>query len=686
GLVGGLLIIGIAFAITAATALCLSSVTTNIRIGAGGAYSVISQSLGIEVGGSVGVPLYLSQVLATVMYIFGFREGWRWIFEQHPPLLVDLGLFLVIFAIAYKSAGLAFKIQYVIGAVIAGALISVGVAAATGSMEYEPQMWGQAAEGASGALFSGEFWSVFAVFFPAATGIMAGANMSGELEDPRKSIPRGTLAAIAVSFVIYVVLAIWLAQSASPEDLRENYTIMIDKAFWGPAVLGGLLAATFSSALASMVGAPRILQALASHELIPGGEYLSKTTSRGEPRNAMLITGGLVFAALLLRDLNVVAPFITMFFLITYGMINGVVLIEQSLGLVSFRPQLKVPPMVPLFGLAGCLFAMFVINATVSLVALALVIGFYAVLIRQHLQSPFADVRSGLFVAIAQWAAQKTSELPTAQERAWKPSLLVPVQDSLELRGIHRFLQDLLWPSGYVELMGMVVDEPRDELEPALRELASDFEQSNIHARWTILDSANTTEAFVVGMEALQGAFFRPNICFLRVPHTAEDEERFCYYIKKARENDLGVIVFGQHPKARMGSRKLVNLWVHDDSPDMELVLRRSHLNLAILIAYMVVQNWEGRLNLVSCVAPERDVDEVREEIARLVDLARLPGPKIHLLEGSFKERLVDAPRADLNILGLSDPPDFELMRRTVEETRSSCVFVADSGQESALA
>ncbi|MFP4596830.1 MAG: Na-K-Cl cotransporter [Persicimonas sp.] len=684
GLLGGMLIIVIAFAITAATGLSLSSVTTNIRIGAGGAYSVISQSLGIEVGGAVGVPLYLSQVLATTMYIFGFREGWLWIFPEHPSLAVDAVLFLVLFGIAYKSAGLAFKIQYFIAAIIAGSLVSVGLAAATGSMQYEPQLW--MAEEAGTALLETDFWVVFAVFFPAATGIMAGANMSGELKDPRKSIPIGTMSAIGVSFVIYVALAYWLARSATPAELQENYTIMIDRAFWGPAVLGGLLAATFSSALASLVGAPRILQALAAHGLIPDGDYLSETTDDYEPRNAMLITGGLVLLGLLLRDLNIVAPFITMFFLITYAMINAVVLIEGSLGLVSFRPQLKVPRIVPLVGVLGCLFAMFIINATVSLVALALVIGFYTLLIRQHLKSPFADVRSGLFVAMAQWAAQKTSDLPVAQERAWKPNLLVPVSDSLELRGTQRFIQDLVWPSGYVELMGMTAYEPEDMLEPTLREVALDFQQAGIHTRWTILDTDNVTEGFVLGMEALQGSFFRPNIVYSVLPETPDEEKRLEYFAKKAQDNELGMIVFGQHIKARMGSRKTINLWVHDRSPDMELVLRRSHLNLAILIAYMVTRNWDGRLNLVSCIEPDRDPDQVREEIDRLVNLARLPEPKIHLLEESFEDGLAKAPRADLNILGLSDPPDFELMRRAVTKTRSSCVFVADSGQESALA
>ncbi|MFP4184715.1 MAG: amino acid permease [Thermoplasmata archaeon] len=159
------------------------------------------------------------------------------------------------------------------------------------------------------------FWIVFAVFFPAATGIMAGANMSGELKDPRNSIPLGTLSAILVSLVIYMMLAYWFAGLASPAELVSNFTIMIDRAFFGPLVLGGLLAATFSSALNSMVGASRILQAMSTHHILPGNKWLSKKSGSGEPKNAILFTALIVSLGLLTRDLNTIAPLITMFFL-----------------------------------------------------------------------------------------------------------------------------------------------------------------------------------------------------------------------------------------------------------------------------------------------------------------------------------------------------------------------------------
>ncbi|MFB6374026.1 MAG: Na-K-Cl cotransporter, partial [Bradymonadaceae bacterium] len=145
GLLGGLLIILLAFGITAATGLAMSSLTTNIRIGAGGAYAIIAQSLGLEVGGSLGIPRYISQALAVTMYIFGFREGWLYIFPEHSALVVDLTLFGVLFTIAFISARAAIRVQYLIMAIIVGSLISVAVAAYQGSMQYSldaVDLWG----------------------------------------------------------------------------------------------------------------------------------------------------------------------------------------------------------------------------------------------------------------------------------------------------------------------------------------------------------------------------------------------------------------------------------------------------------------------------------------------------------------------------------------------------------------
>ncbi|MDX1568774.1 MAG: amino acid permease, partial [Longimicrobiales bacterium] len=523
GLGGGMLIILLAFGITGATALSMSTFVTNIRVGPGGAFSMISQSLGLEAGGAIGAPLYVAQALAVVMYIFGFREGWMWAAGEWgipslPPIGIDLALFAVIFGITFISTGLAFRIQYLILAIIIGSLISVAIAAVQGPMDNPIVWWGDFAGSPETGLTGITFWGVFAVFFPASTGIMAGANMSGELKDPRRAIPAGTLGAIGVSLVVYLVLAYWLMRAAPVDELVQNYTVMIDQAFWGPAVLGGLLAATFSSALASFVGAPRILEALGGHNIVPWSEWFARRTSGGEPRNATYITAAIVLAAIMLRDLNAIAPLVTMIFLLTYSTINLVVAVEQSLRLISFRPLMHVPKIVPIIGLVGCLFAMFIINPTFSLVAVAVVTAIYFVLMKRRLTAPTGDVRSGLFTALAEWAAKQVKLSQGVAERAWKPNILMPVEDPHRLRGAFELVEDLAYPMGSVKLLGIAPEDGRENLQKRLIDTQQALMDGGVFTSSTVMEGDLFPDDVRQGMQALSGSFFRPNLLLIELP------------------------------------------------------------------------------------------------------------------------------------------------------------------------
>lgn len=396
GLLGAIGIILLAHVITISTGLAVSSMATNIRVGAGGAFSIISQSLGLEVGGSISVPLYLAQAISTTLYVFAFSEGWLRIFPTHPEVVVVLAALAIVFGIAFISAQFAMRIQFIILAIVGLSLFSILLGsfptARQPGMVVNPVLFGSYPDGG--------FWAVFAVFFPAVTGIMAGISLSGSLKNPRKSIPIGTISAIFMAMVIYLALAYWLSRVATVEELLTNNTIMVDKAYWSWAVLAGLLGATFSSALGSLLAAPRVMQALGQQHILPRGEYFAVESS-GEPRRALFATGLMALAStvfgLLAGGLNSIAPLITMFFLITYFMLNAVVLIEQQLNMVSFRPTFKIPLVVPLVGALGCLFVMFLINAIFSVVAIIVVLAIYQFLGRRQLRAPWEDVRSGLF-------------------------------------------------------------------------------------------------------------------------------------------------------------------------------------------------------------------------------------------------------------------------------------------------
>ncbi|WP_406657800.1 amino acid permease [Methanolobus sp. ZRKC2] len=686
GLLGAWLIILLSFSITLATGLSLSSITTNIRIGAGGAFSIISQSLGLEVGGSIGIPLYLSQTLAVAMYIFGFRAGWLWIFPDHPAIVVDFLSFAILFIVAYISASLAFRIQYVILAIIISSFISIIWAAYLGSMQ-EPITWWGSFPGSPENDFSGiGFWGVFAVFFPAATGIMAGANMSGELKNPRRSIPVGTLSAIGISFVIYMLLAFWLATSASTEELVSDYTIMLEKAAWGQLIVAGLLGATFSSALSSIVGAPRILQALGNHQILPASDWFAKRAKNGEPRNAMIFTGIIVFLALLLRDLNTIAPLIAMFFLITYAMINIVVLIEQNLQLVSFRPLFRIPKYVSLLGFLGSIFVMFIINPLFSLIAVAVVVFIHAYLLQKHLKAPFGDVRSGLFVAIAEWAAKQSNKIAPPSERTWKANLLVPAENPNILAGTFNFLRDITYPKGSIKILGLAGKVGEERLSSFLIDITDSFREKGIFSSWTIIDASMFEQNLIAGIEALGGSFFKPRVLFLNLSSYDGEDDKLRNVILKASQRKIGILLLATHRNAIFGRKNSINLWIDDRSPDWNVSMDLGNQDLAILISYKLKKNWKASMRIITCVQEQRNAYKAREYLENLAEIARIPNVTNKVMLGSMESNIAKAPKASINVFSMDPEVDLDSIRKTVEQTGSSCLFSLDSGEENAFA
>ncbi|MEJ2747445.1 MAG: amino acid permease [Anaerolineae bacterium] len=685
GLLGGLVIIILAHIITVSTGLAVSSIATNIRVGAGGAFSIISQSLGLEVGGSISVPLYLAQAVSTALYIFAFAEGWQRIFPNSSQTWVVLIAFAVVFVIAYISAQLAARIQFLILAVVGFSLFSIFLGSFATAVQpglvVTPTMWGHFPDG--------NFWVVFSVFFPAVTGIMAGISLSGSLKEPRKSIPNGTMIAVGLTLIIYLLLAYWLSRVATIDELLANTTIMVDKARWGWAVLAGLLGATFSSALGSLLAAPRVMQALGTNGVLPYGHIFAQETEAGEPRQAMLATGVVALVAILFAlvggGLNAIAPLITMFFLITYLMLNAVVLIEQTLSMVSFRPTFAIPRIVPLIGMLGCLFVMFLVNPIFSLVAIVVTLAIYGYLLRRHLATPWEDVRSGLFLAVAQWAAERVSRMPQSPERTWSPDILAPVTMTQELTGSYRFLRSIACPQGSVHALGIYAPGQRQQVAD-LPLLAEAFQDDGIDGRVSLLEDDHFIDGIRSAMEVLSSVFFRPNILFLSLP-TNDYKYDLPELLARTADFRMGVILLARNPVVELGREHLINVWMREQGPEWKLGLRLANLDLAVLLAYQLARNWHGRINLCMVLPDEATRERADQFLNELISLGRLPAStQVTLFIGDFWEQLPQAPRADLNILGLQARPDLAFIDKVETILQASCIFVRDSGDESALA
>jgi amino acid transporter len=666
GLLGAVLIILIAKSITICTGLSMSSITTNIKIGAGGAYSIISKSLGLEAGGSVGIPFYISQTLAAALYIVGFTEGWLLLFPSHDPRIIMVLTWIALVLLSYFSTNVALKFQYFILVIIALSILSFFLTPNDRLDTYY----------LIGKFEDANFWQVFAIFFPAVTGIMAGANLSGELKNPRKAIPLGTMSAIGVTLVIYISLAYALTIFIPSGELRSDQMAIVTNSRIAILVILGILAATFSSALGSIVGAPRILQALASEKTIPFNQFFEKRTSKGEPRNAIAFTSLIIVVALFLGNLDSLATLITLFFLITYGTLNLVVFIQQGMKVISFRPTFKIPKFVSFFGAAGCMIIMFLINPVFTVIAFIIIILLYFYLTRKGLRTESGDLRGGMFIVLAELASRIASRFPR-HHVAWKPDLLIPIEEPKLWSGPLLFIKSIVYPSGSIFAFS-VKENNLEETKKSLQELLDPLKKSKLLVNSSVIGEDKFLHGARLVIQTLEGIPFRPNTLFLTLGNSDEKNNLISEMVKNASLHDLGVIILRQHPRIAFGMQKTVNLWLRDKSPNW---------HLAVLISLQLQLNWEGKINLITVAYKKEETEKMYSFLDELSKQTRLPSmTEFHVLTGNFKDTIKTAPRGDVNIFGLADDLQFSFMRDLTEMTNSSCLFVRDSGKESAIA
>jgi len=668
GFWGALAIIFLANLITLATALSMSSVVTNIRIGAGGAYSIISKSLGVEAGGAIGIPLYISQSISVAFYITGFTECWRFVFPHHNILLVSLIVWFLLFVITFVSTKLAFRIQYGIMALIFLSVVSIVLGEGT---IQQPLI--------QHTFKIDHFWGVFAVFFPAATGILAGASLSGEMIDPKKSIPKGTLWAIGVSFLVYVFLAYLFAIKVPVYELKTNFTIAIDMGRWPLLVIAGIMGATLSSALNMFIGSPRVLVALGKHNILPFSKGLMHFNKKGEPTTAILFTGLIVFFTLLLGSLNQIAVLLTMFFLITYGIINLTVFIEETMGIISFRPTFRISKLIPFMGAISCVIVMFLVDAQFSIIAILVITGIYFALLNRESQIYSPDIRSGMLVFMAEQFAKLASRLPY-YPKIWKPNLLVPVDHIEKFQDIIPFICAVVSPSGRVTAYKVIsLNETKqsifkDNLDAAVQPLKDE----GIFVETSVVEAHDPYSGNITVMQTVRGLFFPPNSLFYMLDEEGRKDDLAEKIIEKATLEGLGIIILNRYEHQEFGNERVVNLWVRRQSPN---------INLSILIALQLERNWDGMGRLIQVVEHESERLDAEMYLNKLKELMRLPIKiEIEVLVGNFKDISKSAPPADINIFGLQEVPNIAMIREVTQNVKTSVLFLRDSKNESAMA
>lgn len=626
GLWHALIILGCAKLITTFTALSLSAVATNTKMRGGGAYFLISRSLGAETGAAIGLVFYLAQAVSVTLYILGFTEALLEAFPQfdgHGQVVATV-VNALLAACVFIGAGWTIRLQYgILGLLMlslvsffAGAIPQASTATLMASLRpaYEP---------GSG------FFMMFALFFPAVTGVMAGANMSGDLRDPGKSIPTGTLASVAFTGLIYLAMAVCFA-AALPQEVLKNDPFVVKKlARWEWLITAGVFAATLSSALGSMMGAPRILQALARDSIIPSlRRFAAGSGASAEPRQAVILTFVIAQAGILFGELDVVAPLITMFFLITYGMLNMACFFESAAHNPSYRPMFRYSHWsTALAGAVGCLVVMFLIAPVWALLALGAMALLYQHLNRAQVQAHWGDVSGGVAFERAR-RALLTMEDGRYHPKNWRPAILVLMGGTHHRAYLARMGALFTAKHGLLTLAQLITGDVEDRHASrvsALKQMRQFIDEEDIEAFTTVLVGENLLSGTKSLLQCYGIGGFQPNTLLLGMSRDPERMEDFAAILRLARQLEFSVLV-ACSPRPEDERDALDSKGRQGGSIDIWWGSKR-HGALMLLLGHLLQKNEAWRrcpLRVLRQVPQEADVEPARKGITTMLQSARI--------------------------------------------------------------
>jgi hypothetical protein len=314
------------------------------------------------------------------------------------------------------------------------------------------------------------------------------------------------------------------------------------------------------------------------------------------------------------------------------------------------------------------------------------------VLLRRELGGPYGRVRSGMAAAIANWAMRKVDKLPDSQLRAWRPHILVPIETPVLVRESFRLLYGLTRDTGSVTLLGLETRGTPEELERELEELGDQFDNAGVFVNDLALSSDDFVEGVTRSMETLKVLTFRPNMLYLAIGREEEDaplieekrESTLQRVMREAAANGFSVALFAAHEVVGLGDEETINVWIVPRSPDWEISGQLESMNILLLVAYTLQDDWDANVNVLTSVVNAEEVERAEQFLENVVELARLRDVEIRVIHGTYDERLEKAPEADLNIFSLQTVPRLAFVREKVRQTSTPCVFVQDSGEESA--
>ncbi|MFP4533716.1 MAG: amino acid permease [Desulfobacterales bacterium] len=599
GLGLALVIIALANAISVLTSVSLAAIATNMKVKGGGDYYLISRTLGLEFGGAIGIVLFLAQSVSIAFYSIGFGEVLAALVPFSMPGLSQLiaaAAVLLLFVFAWLGADWAARFQFIVMAILTAAVVSFFVG---GALRWDTAML---VKNFSAPADTQPFWIVFAIFFPAVTGFTQGVSMSGDLKDPGKSLPNGTFAAVGVSIVVYFAAAVVFAASLPGDILATEYNAMKRVAAIDALVLAGVISATLSSGMASFMGAPRILQSLSADRIFPFLQPFAKGVGpTHNPRRGVLLAGGIALFTIALGNLNLIAPIVSMFFLISYGLLNYATYFEARAASPSFRPTFRFyDKRLSLAGGLACLGAMLAIDITAGIVALALLFAVFQYIRRTAGPARWADSRrSYRFQQIRQHLLE-AAEAPE-HPRDWRPNLLVFSDDPERRKPLLRFADWLQGKSGFVTVVRILQGEGGKMRKPkadAADELAKDVQDLDADMFPLVVTGPNirlVLQSLVqsYGIGPLKANTMMTNWIGQRDNAPSEyRSKRFGIYLSTAFRQGFNILLFSAGKDAWQGLQEIpaekrrIDVWWRGDATS----------RLMILFAHMIRLNkpWNG--------------------------------------------------------------------------------------------
>ncbi|MBN2484459.1 MAG: amino acid permease [Bacteroidales bacterium] len=637
GFMGTLLIIIVGHMVTIPTALSLSEIATNQKVEGGGEYFIVSRSFGLNIGATIGIALYLSQAISVAFYIIAFTESFEPVFTrvnswssealgfEFPRQLISVpAMFGLSVLILRKGATMGVKALYFVVAILALSLFLFFI----GDTGYVPEENSGVFSFQAGNIKE-NFFIVFAVIFPAFTGMTAGVGLSGDLRDPSKSIPLGTTTATIFGMFVYILIAYKLTISASMEELSSDYYIMRKIAVFGFLVVPlGLAASTLSSAIGSILVAPRTLQALAVDNSIPI-KPLNKILAKGrgknnEPYFATIVTSIIAMCFVILGEVDTVARIISMFFMVTYGSLCLISFLYHFGADPSYRPSFRSKWYVSLVGFVLCVWLMFKMDRAYANVAILSMVVLYFIVSNKHKErGGMQELFKGVVFQLSrkmQIYIQKNTRVN--KDEKWRPSVVCISGDTFERDKVLRLLDWISDKYGFGTYIHLIEDyfsrashQKSDEIHARLLERIG--KKSNIYIDTLISPSYTSAIAQTIQLPGISGM---PNNMFLfefdkqnpvDLPQIAEN-----LTLIKAANLDIAILA---STSRKINFNKGIHVWIKNT--DFE------NSNLMILLSYIIISHheWKNSRIRIFEIAPQGKHDEYKARLLEIISEGRLP-------------------------------------------------------------